>query len=376
MYYQTVVGDNADRLRSAIETAQQRADILIFTGGLGPTKDDLTKETIALAVGSSLVYNDDALRSIEEYYARTGRTFTENNKKQALVLEGSVVFPNDHGMAPGMGLRRDNKTYILLPGPPKEMRPMYDSYVEPFLLPLTSKETLHSRVLRFFGIGESQLEETLQDLIDTQTNPTIAPLAAEGEVTLRLTAKHASKDEANRLIDNVERAILDRVGEFFYGYDQDSLQGKLVSLLKKKGMTLASAESLTGGLFSEKITEVAGVSSFFYGGVICYSNEVKQHVLGVPAGVLETDGAVSEASAALLAENVSKLLKADIGISFTGVAGPGELEGKPPGTVFVGIAGKGMKTLVVPLKLWGTRQQIRERAMRYGMYHLYKKLEG
>ncbi|WP_342048657.1 competence/damage-inducible protein A [Bacillus sp. OTU530] len=376
MYYQTVVGDNADRLRSAIETAQQRADILIFTGGLGPTKDDLTKETIALAVGGSLVYNDDALRSIEEYYARTGRTFTENNKKQALVLEGSVVFPNDHGMAPGMGLRRDNKTYILLPGPPKEMRPMYDSYVEPFLLPLTSKETLHSRVLRFFGIGESQLEETLQDLIDTQTNPTIAPLAAEGEVTLRLTAKHASKDEANRLIDNVERAILDRVGEFFYGYDQDSLQGKLVSLLKKKGMTLASAESLTGGLFSEKITEVAGVSSFFYGGVICYSNEVKQHVLGVPAGVLETDGAVSEASAALLAENVSKLLKADIGISFTGVAGPGELEGKPPGTVFVGIAGKGMKTLVVPLKLWGTRQQIRERAMRYGMYHLYKKLEG
>lgn len=376
MYYQTVVGDNADRLRSAIETAQKRADILIFTGGLGPTKDDLTKETIALAVGSKLVYDDAALTSIEEYYTRTGRTFTENNKKQALVLEGAVVFPNDHGMAPGMGLHRDKKIYILLPGPPKEMRPMYDSYVEPFLLSLTSNEPLHSRVLRFFGIGESLLEETLQDLIDTQTNPTIAPLAAEGEVTLRLTAKHASKDEANRLIDGVERAILDRVGEFFYGYDQDSLQGKLVSLLKQKGMTLASAESLTGGLFSEKITEVAGVSSFFHGGVVCYSNDVKQHVLGVPAGVLETDGAVSEASAALLAENVSKLLKADVGISFTGVAGPGELEGKQPGTVFVGVAVKGIETLVVPLRLWGTRQQIRERAMRYGMYHLYKRLEG
>lgn len=376
MYYQTVVGDNADRLRSAIETAQQRADILIFTGGLGPTKDDLTKETIALAVGSKLVYDAAALKSIEEYYTRTGRTFTENNKKQALVLEGSVVFPNDHGMAPGMGLHRNNKTYILLPGPPKEMRPMYDRYVEPFLFPFTSKEPLHSRVLRFFGIGESLLEETLQDLIDTQTNPTIAPLAAEGEVTLRLTAKHASKDEADRLIDNVEQAILDRVGEFFYGYDQDSLSGKLVSLLKQKGMTFASAESLTGGLFSEKITEIAGVSSCFHGGVICYSNDVKQHVLGVPAGVLETDGAVSETSAALLAENVSKLLKADVGISFTGVAGPDELEGKPPGTVFVGIAVKGIETLVVPLKLWGTRQQIRERAMKYGMYHLYKKLEG
>lgn len=376
MYYQTVVGDNADRLRSAIETAQQRADILIFTGGLGPTKDDLTKETIALAVGSELVYDNASLKSIEEYYRRTGRTFTENNKKQALVLEGSVVFPNNHGMAPGMGLHQDKKIYILLPGPPKEMRPMYDSYVEPFLLSLTSNEPLHSRVLRFFGIGESQLEDTLQDLIDTQTNPTIAPLAAEGEVTLRLTAKRASKDEANRLIDGVERAILDRVGEFFYGYDQDSLQGKLVSLLKQKGLTLASAESLTGGLFSEKITEVAGVSSIFKGGVICYSNEVKQHVLDVPASVLETEGAVSEASAALLAENVSKLLKADVGISFTGVAGPGELEGKPPGTVFVGIAGKGIETFVVPLKLWGTRQQIRERAMRYGMYHLYKKLEG
>ncbi|GAA3323786.1 hypothetical protein GCM10020331_049050 [Ectobacillus funiculus] len=194
----------------------------------------MTKETIALAVGSSLVYNDDALRSIEEYYARTGRTFTENNKKQALVLEGSVVFPNDHGMAPGMGLRRDNKTYILLPGPPKEMRPMYDSYVEPFFTsPYLEGNLAFPCASLFFGIGESQLEETLQDLIDTQTNPTIAPLAAEGEVTLRLTAKHASKDEANRLIDNVERAILDRVGEFFYGYDQDSLQGKLVSLLKK-----------------------------------------------------------------------------------------------------------------------------------------------
>lgn len=375
VYYHTVVGDNNNRLRQAIEIAQKRADILIFTGGLGPTKDDLTKETIASSLQEELVYDEVALASIADYYKRTGREFTENNKKQALVLKGSTVFANDHGMAPGMGLCKDNKVYILLPGPPKEMNPMYTSYVETWLLPFTSGENLYSRTLRFFGIGESQLEATIQDLIDAQTNPTIAPLASEGEVTLRLTAKHHDAKEAETLINDIEELILQRVGQFFYGYNQDLLHKKAITLLKQKSLTVACAESLTGGLFGDCITEVAGVSSVFTGGIICYSNDVKQRILHVPEEILQTDGAVSEACARHLAENVKKIMQANIGISFTGVAGPDASEGKEPGTVFIGLAIDEQPTIVIPLVLGGSRQQIRERTVKYGFYHLYKKLE-
>ncbi|PFC12769.1 competence/damage-inducible protein CinA [Bacillus cereus] len=375
VYYHTVVGDNNKRLQQAIEVAEERADILIFTGGLGPTKDDLTKETISSSLGEELVYDEKALASISDYFKRTGREFTENNKKQALVLNGATIFANDHGMAPGMGLNKNEKVYILLPGPPKEMKPMYVSYVEPFLRNFTTGENIYSRVLRFFGIGESQLEVKVQDLIDGQTNPTIAPLANDGEVTLRLTAKHQNADEAAKLIQYMEDLILERVGEFFYGYDQEFLHDKAIELLKKKGLTLACAESLTGGLFGNQVTESAGVSSVFKGGVICYHNDVKQHVLHVPGEVLSTDGAVSKECARYLAENVKGLLKADIGISFTGAAGPDASEHKEPGTVFVGLAMKDEPTVVFPLNLSGSRQQIRERSAKYGFYHLYKKLE-
>ncbi|MBJ8093530.1 competence/damage-inducible protein A [Bacillus cereus] len=375
VYYHTVVGDNNKRLQKAIELAEERADMLIFTGGLGPTKDDLTKETIASNLDEELVYDEKALTSISDYFKRTGREFTENNKKQALVLNGSTVFANDHGMAPGMGLNKNGKVYILLPGPPKEMKPMYISYVEPFLCKFTTGENIYSRVLRFFGIGESQLEVKVQDLIDGQTNPTIAPLANDGEVTLRLTAKHQNADEAEKLIQHVEDLILERVGEFFYGYDQDFLHYKAIRLLKEKGLTLACAESLTGGLFGNQVTENAGVSYVFKGGVICYQNDVKQQILHVPEEVLRTDGAVSKQCARYLAENVKKLLKADIGISFTGVAGPDASEYKEPGTVFIGLAIKDEPAVVFSLNLSGSRQQIRERSTKYGFYHLFKKLE-
>ncbi|AWC33346.1 competence/damage-inducible protein A [Bacillus cytotoxicus] len=375
VYYHTVVGDNTRRLQEAIRTAEKRANILIFTGGLGPTKDDLTKETIASIVKEDLVYDEAALTSIREYFNRTGREFTENNKKQALVLKGSTVFANNHGMAPGMGLHKNEKVYILLPGPPKEMQPMYNSYVDPFLRNVTTGEHIYSRVLRFFGIGESQLEVKVQDLIDNQTNPTIAPLASDGEVTLRLTAKHQNVEQAELLIQQVEHLILERVGEFFYGYNEDFLHHKAIELLKKKGFTLACAESLTGGLFGNQVTENAGVSSVFKGGVICYHNDVKQHILQVPKETLQTAGAVSEECARYLAENVKLLLKSDIGISFTGVAGPDASENKEPGTVFIGLAIKDEPTIVFPLCLSGSRQQIRERTVKYGFYHLYKKLE-
>ncbi|MBO9128895.1 competence/damage-inducible protein A [Bacillus sp. 165] len=376
VYYQTVVGDNVGRLKSAIDVAKNRADILIFTGGLGPTKDDLTKETIASCVGTELVYDEQAMQYIEHYFKRTGRPVTENNKKQALVLKGASIFANDHGMAPGMGLEEGEKLYILLPGPPKEMNPMYESYVEPFLMKKVHREAqLYSRVLRFFGIGESQLETEIEDIIDSQTNPTIAPYASDGEVTLRITAKHSSSEIAQKLINETEARILNRVGSFFYGYDEMELHVKATELLKEKGLTLSCAESLTGGHFSQRITDIPGASEVFNGGIICYSNEVKQQVLQVPQAVLESEGAVSAVCAGILAQNVRHLLKTDIGISFTGAAGPDGLEGKAPGTVYLGIAAGEQPPFTVKLSLVGSRQVIRERTVKYGFYYLLKKLE-
>ncbi|ALF10222.1 competence/damage-inducible protein A [Parageobacillus thermoglucosidasius] len=375
VYFHTVVGDNADRLEKAVKVAQTRANLIIFTGGLGPTKDDLTKETIARLLQRELVIDKEALHSIEAYFARTGRTMTENNKKQALVLQGSTVFRNEHGMAPGMAMTVGAITYMLLPGPPKEMQPMFSKYGRPFLMEkLDRHERIESRVLRFFGIGESQLETEIEDLIEQQSNPTIAPLAGDGEVTLRLTAKHHSEIEAKKLLDQTEQAILTRVGRYFYGYNDDTLFKNTVKLLKEKKKTVAAAESLTGGLFLTELTAIPGASQVVRGGVVCYTNEVKEKVLHVPASVLATDGAVSERCAKLLAENVRALCGADIGISFTGVAGPDPLEGKSVGTVYIGISTSENETAVHALALSGPRDAIRTRTAKYGCSIILKKL--
>jgi len=374
VYFHTVVGDNPGRLQNAISTAQTRADLIIFTGGLGPTKDDLTKETIASILNSKLVIDEHALHSIRGYFQRTNRIMTDNNIKQALVLEGAHVLPNDNGMAPGMALMVDEKTYMLLPGPPKEMQPMFLNYGRLYLLKLLgSNEYIESKVLRFFGIGESQLETEIEDLIDNQSNPTIAPLAGEAEVTLRLTAKHPSREEALRMIAEVEGKILSRVGKYFYGYDHDSLFKKVIERLKEQSLTIASAESLTGGLFTEKLISIPGASEAVTGGIVCYRNDIKEKVLGIPKQLLETEGAVSEPCAAMLAENARKLCQADIAISFTGVAGPQAVEGKQVGTVFIGIAEANERTQVFKLTLAGNREMIRMRAAKYGCYYLLKK---
>ncbi|MEH7226742.1 competence/damage-inducible protein A [Bacillus sp. JJ1566] len=375
VYFHTVVGDNSDRLEDVIKISQSRSDLIIFTGGLGPTKDDLTKETIARLLGKQLVFDETALRSIEDFFKKTNRHMTENNKKQALVLEGAEILPNDHGMAPGMGLEVDQITYMLFPGPPKELNPMFLAYGAPFLLKsLGVVERIESRVLRFFGIGESQLETEIEDLIDNQTNPTIAPLASDGEVTLRLTAKHSSLEVANKLLDETEAQILQRVGKFLYGYNYTSLVIELMNKLKTSKLTIASAESLTGGMFSEELTNLAGSSAVVKGGVVCYTNEVKEQVLHVKKETLDTDGAVSSQTAKQLAENVRKLLNSDIGISFTGVAGPSESEGKPVGMVYIGISYLDQPTKVYPLQLAGSRQGIRTRTIKYGFYYLLQLL--
>lgn len=376
MYFHTVVGDNAARLTSAVKIAESRSNLIIFTGGLGPTKDDLTKETIAQHVGKKLVLDQDAIHYIEDYFNRIGRTAAENNRKQALVIEGSAVLKNDHGMAPGMIFTAGERTYMLLPGPPKEMESMFITYAKPLLMEkLQLQDRIISKVLRFFGIGESQLETEIDDLIDAQENPTIAPLASEGEVTLRITAKHQSAETAMKMIEETEKKILARAGEYLYGYDDTSLMEELSKLLKEKQLTIAAAESLTGGMFQKELTAVPGASSLLIGGVVCYSPQVKHDVLNVSQETIDTDGVVSASCAQQLAENVSKLMKTDIGISFTGVAGPEDLEGHPAGTVFVGIAIKGEPTKVEKLNLAGNRTAIRKRTVKYGCYYLLKYLK-
>lgn len=376
VYYHTVVGDNPNRLKAAIETAEKRSNLLIFTGGLGPTKDDLTKETIAKHLHKELVYDDTALSSIEAYFKKTNRVMTENNRKQALVFAGAHVLPNDHGMAPGMMLAANEMIYLLLPGPPKEMEPMFLAYGRDAITSLIdSQEKIVSRVLRFFGIGEASLETEIIDLIDNQSNPTIAPLAADGEVTLRLTAKHADTAVANMLLDQTEKSIQQRVGQYLYGYENTSLVGELVKLLKGKKWTISAAESLTGGMFQQEITSVPGASAVLKGGVVCYTNEVKQKVLNVRPETIKIHGAVSAECAKELAENVAELTGADIGISFTGVAGPDESEGKPVGTVYIGISIKDKAVFAEELHLGGTRDANRIRTIKYGCYFLLKNLK-
>jgi nicotinamide-nucleotide amidase len=375
VYYHTVVGDNPNRLEHSLTIAESRSDLIILTGGLGPTKDDLTKETIAKHLNSKLVMNEEALRSIEQFFIKTKRTMTDNNKKQALVLDGCEVLHNDNGMAPGMVVKNGHKIYMLLPGPPKEMEPMVLSYGGLALQRhLDHKEKIISRVLRFFGIGEAMLETEIEDLIDAQSNPTIAPLASDGEVTLRITAKHKDSVEAVRLIDELEEKIASRVGQYLYGYDQTSLLEEAFNLLKKKKLSIACAESLTGGMFQEQLTSLPGAGDYLKGGVVCYTNEAKVKILDVNPLTLQHKGAVSENCAKELAENVAKQLSADIGISFTGVAGPSELEGQPVGTVFIGISIKGHETMVKKLELAGSRQAIRIRTVKYGFYYLLKLL--
>jgi nicotinamide-nucleotide amidase len=375
VYFHTAVGDNEARLREVIGGAQKRSELIIFTGGLGPTKDDLTKETISRCLGKNLSEDKTAMNLIEKYFEKRNIKMTENNRKQAQVIEGSTVFPNDHGMAPGMAVGLDGIRYILLPGPPKELNPMFDHYVIPYLHSSTSsQQVVHSKVLRFFGIGESALEEELIDLIDNQTNPTVAPLAGEAEVTIRLTAKAKDISEANERIAMVEKIIFDRVGQFVYGFNDDTLPGVTCAKLKEKGWKLAVAESCTGGLLSRMITTIPGCSSVYRGGVVSYATEVKESVLSVSHQTIEQYGAVSSYTAMEMAANVRKLLKAEVAISITGVAGPDKQEGKPVGLIYVGLSTPAGEQ-VYEINLSGKRESIQLRAAKYGLYHLFHALK-
>lgn len=374
VYYHTVVGDNPGRLKRAIHIAQERADLIVFSGGLGPTKDDLTKEVIAETIGVGLEEDQEALNYIEKYFRVRNMPMTPNNRKQANILQGATVLPNETGMAPGMALKKDGIIYMLYPGPPSELEPMFLKYGRRFLLRELNKiERIESRVLRFFGIGEALLEAELEDLIANQSNPTIAPLAGDGDVTVRLTAKGDDEAERKEMLDRLEKEILRRVGSYFYGYDDTNLFVELARTLEEKKLTLAVAESLTGGYFQEKVTDIPGASRWFKGGIVSYTNEVKQNVLNVREETLNREGAVSAACAREMAANVKRILDADVGISFTGVAGPDPSEGKEPGTVFCGLAlADDVKSFQFHFS--GNREAIRRRAVYHGAWIALREL--
>ncbi len=358
LYHQSVVGDNPVRLRKSLELAFSRADIVITTGGLGPTYDDLSKETIAAYFGRKLVLHQPSYNKLCAYFQRTGREMTENNKKQAFMPENCIVFDNPNGTAPGCCIQQDGKMLMMLPGPPREMKPMFDHWVVPIL----EKETgtrLFSKNLYFFGIGESSLESRLRELMEQSTNPTIAPYAKTGEVMLRVTANAENKEQAERLMAPVLVEINRQAGEFLYGIDVDDLQTAAVRMLCEKGLHAATAESCTGGLVSKRITDVSGSSEVFECGLCTYSNRMKENLLSVSAQTLEQYGAISAQTAAEMAAGVRRVSGAEIGVSVTGNAGPNASEGKEVGLVYVAVDSDWHKE-VIELRLRRTDEDARE----------------
>lgn len=337
IYHHTVVGDNKDRLLEAIRIAESRADLIIFSGGLGPTKDDLTKETIAAHLGVELEYDKIAMDSIESFFERRGVQMTDNNKKQALVIAGCDVLPNHHGLAPGMFYEANGRHYILLPGPPSELEPMFQYEAKPRLAALlTEGAQIMSHVLRFYGIGESALEVEVDDLLDND-NPTVAPLAGDGEVTLRITAKAHSEEAAKALIQPVEEEILSRVGKYCYGTNDDSLSSKLAFMLIDNGLTIAAAESLTAGMFMAELGKNGGIGMALQGGAVVYNEHMKVKQLGIDRAYLDKYTVVSKECAEAMAIAVAEKYEADIGVGLTGAAGPEAHDGSPAGTIWIGI---------------------------------------
>ena len=344
VYKHTAVGDNPERLKAALRCALESADMVITSGGLGPTYDDLTKETVAEHFGRQMELDAHSLCRIEEYFKKTGRVMTENNRKQAMMPKGAVIFDNDYGTAPALALcggEGNEKTVIMLPGPPNEIIPIFNEKVMPYLEGRRNS-VIVSRNVHIFGMGESAVENVIGEIMKKSENPTVAPYCKEGEVRLRVTASASNGDEARKMCDSViERISNTEVGQYIYGIDCETLERAALEFLRQRGLSFACAESCTGGLISKRMTEISGASEVFLGGCVTYANEAKMRLLGVREQTLAEHGAVSEQTAAEMARGVREALGADVGVSVTGIAGPtGGTPEKPVGTVFVGISTK------------------------------------
>lgn len=336
-YYHTVVGDNLNRLVDTLAIAKSRSDVIIITGGLGPTEDDISREAFQQLSHLNIVEEPISMQKIAAFFEQQGTEMTPNNKRQARVFEDSQVLHNKYGMAPGNIVEHENNSWIFLPGVPREMKQLFQDDVIPHLKQLNGEMLIQSKVLRFTGVGESALEHQIQHLIKNQTNPTIAPLAQKDGVTIRLTAKAKTYEEIDQLLNQAKIKILEEVGQHFYGVDDETIEEKVFQLLEKHTKSISSAESLTGGLFANKLVSLNGTSSVYKGSVICYDKNVKQHVLNITKEVIDNEGTVSAVCAEQLAKNITTALDTSIGISFTGVAGPDTLEDKAVGTVYIGL---------------------------------------
>ncbi|MBN7574471.1 competence/damage-inducible protein A [Clostridium sp. 2-1] len=366
MYYQQVVGDNEIRIMHAFDEAYSRSDIIITTGGLGPTDDDITKEVAAKYFNKELIEDENSTKKIRDYFKFRERAMTQNNLKQGLIPEGATVINNNNGTAPGVIMEDDNKIMIILPGPPKEMKPMFEESVKPYLQE-KSDSILVSRVVKILGIGESAVAEEIKDLIDAQTNPTIAPYAKDVGVMLRITAKAETKDEALKLIEPIEEEIKNRLGDNVYATEDINIEEVVARLLIEKKLTISTAESCTGGMIASYLINYPGISEVFLEGAVTYSNEAKHNRLGVNNDILNQYGAVSEETAREMAIGIAKTANTDVSIVTTGIAGPegGTLE-KPVGLVFIGVYVQGKVTIKKCL-FKGDRNKVRLQATITGL---------
>lgn len=373
--YHYSVGDNPGRLAELIEFAFRDCDMIITTGGLGPTQDDLTKEVIAQAMGDRLVVSPEALSALKDRYERSGRPMTENNLKQANMPESAQMLPNDQGTAPGFWLEKKGKIIVSMPGPPREMTNMFEKEVKPRLIS-RQDSVIYYKILRTFGLGESKMETVLLPLIDGQTDPTIATYAKEGECSLRIASKRPTKEEAEAAVEDMTARVLDIIGEYVYSTDNEELADVVANMLLEKNITISCAESCTGGLFAGTLINADGISKVFDRGIVTYSNEAKIKELGVKAETLDTFGAVSPETAAEMAEGIRAKTGTDMAVSVTGIAGPGGgSSDKPVGLVYIGIAYDG-KTDVVKTQMRNvTRNWNRNYAVLNMLYEIYKRIK-
>lgn len=375
VYYHSVVGDNPLRLKESLKLALSRADVIITTGGLGPTQDDLTKETIAEAMGRRLILHEETYQGIKAFFEKLNRRMADSNGKQAYLPENSLIIPNPNGTAPGCIIENDNKIVVMFPGPPKEMIPMFEETVYPYFEQKTG-QTISSRMLKVFGIGESEMELRIIDLIEAQNNPTIAPYVGTGEVIIRVSAHGKDKEEAQQLMGPVIENIHERLGNFLYSDCGESMEEVVVALLKKGGISLSVAESCTGGMLASSLISVPGVSEVFDRGFITYSNEAKMQELGVSQETIERYGAVSRETAEEMVSRLVKRTGTRAGIAITGIAGPeGGTKDKPTGLVYLAVSLDGDITSQ-EVRLAGDRERVRHVACLNALNLLRKKILG
>lgn len=373
--YHTVVGDNPERLKHCVDIAKSRADIIITTGGLGPTCDDLTKQTLAEAFGVPLVVDEKEQAGLYEYI-KGGKKITPNNFQQALLPEGCTVFHNNWGTAPGCAFEKDGKIVIMIPGPPNECVPMFRACAVPYLKKL-SDEQIVSHSVRIFGMGESAVDDIFRNEMNVMVNPTMAPYAKEADCLLQITAKAESEEKAEEMIKPVIAHVKERLGDVVYAVDKECVEERVIELLLEKNMTFAAAESCTGGEIAKRFTDIPGASAAFLSGAVTYTNGAKAKMLGIARDFIEEKGAVSYDVAKAMAEGIRSVTGADIGISATGLAGPDGDGVHPVGTVFIGMAVEG-ETFVKELHMgeFRTRSFIRRMTGNHAFDMMRRYLTG